>query len=129
MYKRIRKFGTVILTGLTLLVFSACSGKDSETDVMQDRAGSYELTSIVRNGQEAPPEDLILLEEKGLSCRIILEKDGSGVLDLFGDQQKVTWDAQSITADGKVRQYTYEDHRLTLTNEDSELTFTRSADH
>ncbi len=129
MRKTFGKISSLILTVVLLAVFSACAGKDNKTDVMQDRAGTYELTSIVRNGNETPPEDLALLEEKGLKCGIILEADGSGVLDLFGDQQKVTWDAETITADGKVRQYTCQDDQLTLTSDDSQLTFTRSSDH
>ena len=129
MRKTFGKISSLILTVVLLAVFSACAGKDNKTDVMQDRAGTYELTSIVRNGNETPPEDLALLEEKGLKCGIILEADGSGVLDLFGDQQKVTWDAETITADGKVRQYNCQDDQLTLTSDDSQLTFTRSSDH
>ena len=129
MRKMVGKISSLILTVILLAVFSACAGKDNQTDVMQDRAGVYELASIVRNGQVTPPEDLTLPEEKGLRCGITLEKDGSGVLDLFGEQQEVTWDEETITADGKVRKYTYEDGQLTLTNEDSELTFARSADH
>ena len=128
MRKTVGKISSLILTVILLAVFSACAGKDNQTDVMQDRAGTYELTSIVRNGHETPPEDLALLEEKGLKCGIILEKDGSGVLDLFGEHRKVTWDEETITAEEKVRQYTYEDGQLTLINDDSELTFTRSAD-
>lgn len=128
MRKSFGKISSLILTVILLAVFSACAGKDNQTDVMQDRAGTYELTSIVRNGHETPPEDLALLEEKGLKCGITLEKDGSGVLDLFGEHRKVTWDEETITAEEKVRQYTYEDGQLTLTNDDSELTFTRSAD-
>jgi len=88
-------------------------------------SGQYEITEMVTGGKTTEADDLALMKEKGLTCMITLEADGSGVLNLFGEERELTWDEHSISASGKKMPFTCSGDQLVLTNGDSSLTFTR----
>lgn len=119
-------------------IFNSCSTSDMERDSAQgahtvaeeslaEIAGRYEVVAMVTEGRQTTPEDLALLKGKGLTCTITLEADGTGTLNLFGEQTGLTWDEKSISTAEKSMSYTYRDDQLVVVDGDSSLTFSRAA--
>ncbi|MBR3196751.1 MAG: hypothetical protein IKF50_08640 [Clostridia bacterium] len=105
-------------------VTAADSAEKQENEITQI-PGQYEITEMVTGGKATEAEDLALMKEKGLTCMITLEADGSGVLNLFGEERDLTWDTDTISASGKKMPFVCEGDRLILSDGDSSLTFTR----
>ena len=120
-----RKIIMIISAGLAALALAACGGSGSDAAGTEELPGSYTLSAMVRDGEETPAEDIALLEEKGLDCSLTLEADGSGTLDLFGEEKELAWDEESITTGEKTYQYTLAEGQLVITDGDSSLTFLR----
>ena len=78
---------------------------------------------MISEGKETTAEDLSLLKSKGLNCTIVLRADGTGVLDLFGEETNLTWDEKNISTGTKTMPYTRKDDQLTVTDGNSSLTF------
>ena len=111
---------SAVLLGLAALVVTGCSCGRSEPE---SPAGKYELSAMVTEGKETAPEDIELLKKKGLDCTLTLEADGTGILDLFGEETAVTWDEETVSAGDKTMPYIREDKKITLTDGESSLTF------
>lgn len=92
-----------------------------------DITGQYEIAAMITEGEETPAEDLALLKGKGLNCTITLESDGTGLLDLFGEETEITWDEGAVSTGDKKMPYTFRDGQLTLEDGNSSLTFSRKS--
>ena len=120
----------VLVIMAAMLLICSCKKADSsresaeiKTEKTEER---YEIIAMVSEGEETPAEDLDLLKSQGLSCTIVLRSDGTGVLDLFGEETKLTWDEKNISTDKKTMPYTRKDDQLTITDGNSSLTFMKS---
>ena len=105
---------------------AAESTAESKEEPKADITGQYEITGMITDGKETTAEDLALMKSKGLNCTITLKADGTGVLDLFGEEKALTWDDSTISTAEKQYLYTCEGDQLTVTDKDSSLTFTRT---
>lgn len=146
MMRRMKILIPVMLAVLLALMPSGCScagpAAESETErtaeeteksrtekeeiIQEDPAGQYEITEMITDGKATPPEDMALLKGKGLTCTIALYSDGTGVLDLFGEESDMTWNEETISTKEKTMPYTISDEQLILTDGDSSLTFSRT---
>ena len=120
----------VLVIMAAMLLICSCKKADSsresaeiKTEKTEER---YEIIAMVSEGEETPAEDLALLKSQGLNCTIVLRSDGTGVLDLFGEETKLTWDEKTISAGKKTMPYTRKDNQLTITDGNSSLTFMKS---
>ena len=108
----------------------AVSAADPVVEEADGRVGVYKLVSISEDGES---EDLSSLESMGMRCFLVLSDDGTGCLDMFGEQAALRWDDTSlfyVEEDGESGEddatpYTYEDGVLTLTDDENSMTFTR----
>ena len=105
---------------------AADTPEPAEEDNTAEIAGQYEITAMITDGKETPAEDLELMKGKGLTCTLTLDPDGTGVLDLFGEESDLTWDGETISTDETEMSYTWENGRLTVVDGDSSLTFLRA---
>ena len=117
----------VLVIMAAMLLMCSCKKADSsresaevKTEKTEER---YELIAMVSEGEETSAEDLALLKSKGLNCTIVLRADGTGVLDLFGEETNLTWDEKNISTGTKNMPYTRKDDQLTVTDGNSSLTF------
>ena len=119
----------LVLVGV-LLVLCSCRKSDASregAEIKNEETGErYEITAMISEGKETPAEDLALLKSKGLTCTIVLYPDGTGVLNLFGEETDLTWDEKTISTDKKTMPYSRKDDRLTLTDGNSSLTFLKT---
>ncbi len=136
---RMRRPAAIIFAVLVLIMLacSACScggsGETADKEELRtaadkeasDPQGSYEIKGMISKGKKTPEEDIGLMKKKGLDCKLVLEADGKGVVDLFGNRMEITWNDDSISASGKTYGYSLEGDVLTLEMDDSSLTFTR----
>ncbi len=105
---------------------AAAGSEETEESTAPDITGTYEITAMVTDGEETPSEDLELMKSKGLDCTVTLEADGTGVLDLFGEETDLTWNEEAVSTDEKAWSYSCADGQLILTDGDSSLTFLRT---
>ena len=120
----------VLVIMAVMLLICSCKKADSSRESAEIKTEKtderYEIIAMVSDGVETSAEDLALLKSKGLSCTIVLKADGTGVLDLFGEETKLTWDEKNISTDKKTMPYTRKDDQLTITDGNSSLTFLKS---
>ena len=120
----------VLVIMAAMLLICSCKKADSSQDGAEIKTEKtderYEIIAMVSDGVETSAEDLALLKSKGLNCTIVLKADRTGVLDLFGEETKLTWDEKNISTDKKTMPYTRKDDQLTITDGNSSLTFLKS---
>lgn len=97
-----------------LLSLCACgSGKNA--------AGTWQLSSLKSNGEDYSNA----LKFKSLSVTLVLNRDGTGSLDLAGETTALTWDETGITMNGALSPFTLKNDELVLSESDTEMVFTR----
>lgn len=120
----------VLVIMAAMLLICSCKKADSSRESAEIKTEKtderYEIIAMVSDGVETSAEDLALLKSKGLNCTIVLKADRTGVLDLFGEETKLTWDEKNISTDKKTMPYTRRDDQLTITDGNSSLTFLKS---
>ena len=88
-------------------------------------AGSYKLTAMVNEGEEATEDDLGLLESLGLTCMLYLNEDGTGSLVLFGTEMELTWDDSFLYMDGESTPFTLNGNVLSIEDGETSMTFAK----
>ncbi len=104
---------------------AASETKETAGFSMKDRAGTYHLTTMIMEGFETATGDLAILEELGMGMTLVLNEDGTGILNI-GEETEITWDEKTITSEGEPMKYTYDPElqKITLTEEEAEMSFT-----
>ncbi len=83
------------------------------------------------DGEELTDEYMDMLKEWGLNCVLILDEDGTGVLDMFLEVVDLKWEAKdattvTITAEDESHDMKLKDGKLILEEDDGNLVFTKS---
>ena len=96
-------------------------------------AGTWDLTGLVRDGQETSKQDIESLTNLGYEVYLNLNEDGTSKLSLFDkDPITGTWDASSATAgtitmQGSTIDMTIEGDTLTVAQNKSSMTFKKGS--
>ena len=122
-----KKLGVALVLCFALalcFMLAGCGGIDKSKFV-----GDWHLASSTNENLDA--ESIALMKSLGLDVKLTLSDDGSGKLDMFGEQKNLSWEASSNTG-GKVRldnaetAMSLDNGQLTLADvEGSSLTFSR----
>ncbi len=111
-----------ILIALTLVVslfLAACGGGGGGAE-----EGVYKATKMEMDG-----EDMIeMLEMMDASAYLVLEKGGSGYMDLMGDHSDIKWDAKNLTMEGETSPYSFSGGVLKVTEGKNIMEFTKLSD-
>ena len=84
------------------------------------KPGTYTLTKMIADGEDYTS----MLGMLGMEITMVLEKDGTGYMDMYGEKMDITWDAKNITLDGDAQAYTVDGDEITMTEGDTSMTFT-----
>ena len=114
-----------------IMVFSlvACSGgAGGGGNSKPSPVGKYTLSGMEEDGQATSQEDLDLLSSLGLTVTVEVKEDGTGMIDLFGEQLEFTWDDTYITIDDQQQTYEFDGTTLSMENEGTKMTFTKDTE-
>lgn len=127
----IKKSALALMACILALAFALVGCGGSKADPEEAFLGSWKLSGGEIYGEELDDETIKTMEEWGLNCILILDEDGEGQLDLFGDVEDITWKVKSdgtakISAEDVDFKATLKDDTLTLKDGDDNISFTRS---
>lgn len=127
----IKKSALALMACILALAFALVGCGGSKADPEEAFLGSWKLSGGEIYGEELDDETIETMEEWGLNCILILDEDGEGQLDLFGDVEDITWKVKSdgtakISAEGVDFKATLKDGTLTLKDGDDNISFTKS---
>lgn len=114
---------SVLLIVAVMIVLCSCRKTEVSQESVEIKEEAFEIMAMISDGEETTAEDLALLKSKGLNCTIVLRSDGTGILNLFGEETNLTWDEKNISTDTKTMPYTRQDDQLVLKDGNSSLTF------
>ena len=93
---------------------------------MAEISGFYKLTQMSSADGSDLGTELELMEAIGLSITMQLERDGTGVMSLYGeDAGAITWDENGITVEGDTAPYVYADDTITVEADGDTMVFGR----
>lgn len=127
----IKKSALALMACILALAFALVGCGGSKADPEEAFLGSWKLSGGEIYGEELDDETIETMEEWGLNCILILDEDGEGQLDLFGEVEDVTWKVKSdgtakISAEDVDFKATLKDDTLTLKDGDDKISFTKS---
>lgn len=100
-------------------------GVQARADTPADRAGTYELTEMVIDGEDYTEA----LKLSGITITLVLNADGTGLLDTEDEVLELTWDEKNITADDGIPvPYTYQDGILIMVEDETTMVFQKVDD-
>ena len=128
-----KKLGMVLAaacaTALCFVLIGCNNGGNQ--DFAKNFVGNYELVGMVQNGTEANADDIARMKALGLEVKLEMKSDNTFTLDLFGEMRSGAWKAKSaseceITLDNQPVPCTLDGDKLTLAQNNNELTFQRA---
>ncbi len=94
-----------------------------------ERAGYYVLTGGKESGTELSKELLDTFFELGMKFFIVLEPEGTGFINVFGDESEIQWDDEKLYSFGSGITYSIENDVLTFgTDENNQYFLARSSE-
>ncbi len=114
------------------LVLVGCGGGGA--DPKAAFTGTWKLSGMTQNGQEASSDDIALLESMGMEISVTLNEDGTGTLNYLGESTSGKWEASSATAgtftvEGQPTiTLSIKDNVLSMDQEGSTLKFAKGTD-
>lgn len=125
--KSVLAFLTCVLALAFALTGCSGGGKDPKANFV----GSWQYSGGTLDGEELTDEYMDMLKEWGLNCVLILDEDGTGVLDMFLEVADLKWEAKdattvTITAEDESHDLKLKDDKLVLEVEGDKLIFTKS---
>ena len=121
----------LLLAMLTLLALPACGADQNASPAAPvrstERAGSYKLIRLVRDGETTDFEEQGLVEEMAKTSGLTLNADGTGVFLSGGKERPITWDDANIVLDNDaIMCYSFENGVITIIGAGSELWYRRA---
>ena len=87
-----------------------------------DVAGCYKLAAIASEGEEASMAEM---EALGLIYYLVLNEDGTGVMEMMGEGTDLTWTEREIIIDDEPAPYTRDGGSITVEADGSRMVFVR----
>lgn len=95
MKKIFTRISVLAMCALALcFALTACTGGGNNGAKM---AGYWELESGKSSTEEITAEDVAFMKSIGVQFVLQLAEDGTGVIDIFGDVENITWDKNKAT--------------------------------
>ena len=130
-----RGLGALLAAACVGGALAACGSPDVSAiaRLVEAPIGSWELESAEFDEGSVSAEDLEELESRGMRVTLDLDREGSLLIDAFGEQQTGSWEIRgpetlSLTLAGETVDAPLADERLTLTYDGETLVFTKASD-
>ena len=113
-----KKLLRVLCVVLLVLSMAGCKKK-------LDLSGTYQLNRLDSDEDSVTAEDMETLRSLGMDVLLTLEKDGTGVLDVFGEKQSLTYDIDkmTVTVGGESVEMKYANGELSLIDPSGTMVF------
>ena len=126
-----KKSALAFLTCILALAFALTGCSGGGKDPKANFVGSWQYSGGTLDGEELTDEYMDMLKEWGLNCILILDEDGTGVLDMFLEVADLKWEAKdattvTITAEDESHDLKLKDDKLVLEVDGDKLIFTKS---
>ena len=106
------KKSRVLIMAMTLLLsLCSCGGAKSSSDFPEDKG---DLVGVYK---------WVEMEDAGITANLIIYDDGTGIIDMLGVVENVTYDDNTMLSSGEgavAQDYTYADGTLTWVTKDEE---------
>lgn len=127
--KPVRKNKTGLIIGIILAILAVAAAACIAVyfylaNSIAMLVGNYDLTGMSSEGEDQS-SSIKVLEGLGLSATMELKKDGTGTMNLFGKESTITFDRNKIRINDQDMPFTYEDGKITFTEDNASLTFTK----
>lgn len=86
-----KKSVLAFLTCVLALAFALTAAAAADKDPKANFVGSWQYSGGTLDGEELTDEYMDMLKEWGLNCILILDEDGTGVLDMFLEVADLKW--------------------------------------
>lgn len=130
----------VVLMTVSVLALTGCGKKNDELQKelensvqnlvdsidVSTMAGKYKLVEMTAEGESYGEEELTALEAFGMTITLELREDGTGVMDIYGEQSELTYDSQNITVDGEKTPFTKSGDKITFEQDDTKMVFEKA---
>ena len=115
-----KKISCTVLMCVLLLALTACSGLKKE-----DVVGTYELISMTTEDNSVNEQTIQGLSQMGFVATLELKDDGTAEMNVYGKKMTLTYDLNKMVfkADGDMVPFTFEDGRITFTQDGNSMTF------
>lgn len=101
---------------------------EAAANLSQDMPGTYTLYSMKSDGETIDWDDLRYMGYQGMKATVELNEDGTGRIDIFGEEHDLTWDDSGIQIEDENLAYSLSDHVLTFDFYESEMNFVKTSD-
>lgn len=115
-----KKISCTVLVCVFLLTLTACGGLKKE-----DVVGTYELISMTTEDNSVNEQTIQGLSQMGFVATLELKDDGTAEMNVYGKKMTLTYDLNKMVfkADGDAASFTFEDGRITFTQDGNSMTF------
>ena len=120
-----KKLFSVFLAALLLLTLC---GVTAAADNAEEVSGSYTLINAISQEDGDLSESIRIMNSMGMTSTLTINPDGSGLLDLFGEEHTLQFDfdGETFTSDdGEALSYHYEDGQITIGDENDAFIFSK----
>lgn len=112
--------GIVVVVIVAVIAIIGCIAIKSGS---KNIVGTYELVSMVNEGEEISEDDIALMKSFGLYVTLELKEDKTGVMSMFGEEFELTYDKNNFVIDDETCPYTVSDETITLEQGEDKLVF------
>lgn len=121
-----KKLLSILLAAV--LLCSLC-GVAALADGAADICGSYTLINMLdSSSDEDMTEAIQAMAAMGMSATLVVNEDGSALMDIFGEEQALTFDfdAQTVTDGEDAIPYSFDGEQLIIGNEEQGFVFSKA---
>lgn len=118
----------VLIAILLLAILLVLKGVSDRVNMPERMAGHYSIESIKTDAEDGlSTEDLDAIKASGTGMTLDVYENGNAVMDVFGQQIKMTYDAKTKTMniEGEEVPFKYSKDKITITGDDSVMVFAK----
>lgn len=113
---------------LLLTIILVLKGASDRVNMPKHMAGHYNIESIKTETEDGlTTEDLDAIKASGTEMTLDVYENGNAVMDVFGQQIEMTYDAKTKTMniEGEDVPFKYSKDKITITGDDSVMVFVK----